>query len=136
MRSLPVPVQMSITFLQRHEEPLSSPSTQCFFSRNCQGDLEANQNQSLEVSVCFYWLAHCPADISHVENVLNIMALLSPPSKKDGWSKPQTALGGCYLSECHSVGGWECSAEPLRVGPDSRGRLTGWLSTTLSHRGN
>jgi hypothetical protein len=43
--------------------------------------------------VCFYWLVHCPADISHVENVLNIMALLSPPSKKDSWSKPQTALG-------------------------------------------
>ena len=81
-----------------HPLPLS-----IFSSRNCQGDLEANQNQSLEVSVCFHWLVGCPADISHVENVLNIMALLSPLSKKDAWSKTPDCSGGCYLSECHSV---------------------------------
>lgn len=39
----------------------------------------------------FYWLRHCPEDISRVGNVLNITDPTSK-AKKDSWCKPQTAM--------------------------------------------
>lgn len=64
----------------------------------------------------FYWLIHCPEDISRVGNVLNITGLTIQGQERQLVQTPD-----CYLSKCQSFGPQVCSFLLWpQVGPPGR----------------
>lgn len=80
----------------------------------------------------FYWLRHCPEDVSRVGNVLNITGPTIQGQERQLVQTP----------DCHAAAISQnvkalvlCSAAALGLTRQA-GELTGWLSSSLSHSGN